>query len=74
MNLSQNNFCKGACMFKQRGITIEGKVYSYASGKDLFDVLILNGLKYYQKNMRGYSIGANMIEPIHREVERHFNI
>lgn len=75
MNLSKNNFSKSACKFQRPGnIDIEGTVYTYESGKNLFDVVIIGGRKYYQKNMAGYTTDAERIEPIHRSIETHYNI
>ena len=75
MKLSKERFSKGPCRFRTPGkIDVEGTLYTYESQKDIFDIVILNGMKYYQKNMRGYSNRIDVIEPIHCEIERHYNI
>jgi len=72
MHLSQNNFFEGRQTFKTKeGSTITGQVYTYESKLGLFDVLLLNGRKLYQKNMRGYNLTPTKI---HKEIEKHYSI
>ena len=75
MKLSKNNFSKNLCRFKQPGkIDIEGTTYTYETNNAIYDIAILGGMKYYQKNMGGYSDRIDSIQSIHYEIEKYYNI
>lgn len=75
MRLSKHNFSKSVCQFKQPGkINIEGTIYTYETHKAIFDIAVIKGTKYYQKNMHGYSNRIDSMEPIHYAIESHYNI
>ena len=72
MRLSENNFSKRTCLSgKPSGDKKEVVVYTYETGRAIYDVCIFNGRKYYQKNMRGYTYDQ---EAIHKAIEKHFNV
>jgi len=71
MRLSQNNFFEGRQTFKTReGRLITRRIYTYESKTGLFDVLLLDGKKLYQKNMKNCGLPTK----IHREIEKHYSI
>lgn len=75
MKLSNNNFSKNAYRLKQSGkFYIEGITYTYETRNDIYDITIIDGMKYYQKNMGGYSSRIDSIQPIHYAIENHYNI
>ena len=75
MNLSENNFSSNPCKFKQPdNVDINGTIYTYETDNAIYDIAIINGRKYYQKNMGGYSNLIDNIQPIHYAIENHYNI
>lgn len=75
MRLSENNFSKHTCRFKQKNkIDIEGTEYSYETSKALYDVLVIGDGKYYRVNCKDYSSRIDSIHNIHRAIEKHYNL
>ena len=73
--LNINQFNKTACRFRTPGqIDVEGTTYTYESKHAIYDITVLQGKKYYQKNMAGYHTTIDHITPIHCEIERHYKI
>lgn len=75
MNLSENNFSSNPCNSKQPcSVNVEGTIYTYETKNDLYDIAVIGGRKYYQKNMGGYSNLIDSIQPIHYAIENYYNI
>lgn len=57
-------------------LSLEGKlrtidIYGYESGKALFDVIVVDGVRYFRKSMGGWTIAPT---DVHRKIIKHFNI
>lgn len=75
MKLSENNFSNHPCKLKQSGnIDEKGTIYTYETNNAIYDIAVIDGRKYYQKNMGGYSKLINNIQPIHYAIENYYNI
>jgi len=76
MNLAADRFYKGAFNFRRvAGNPVESvPLYSYEAAARLYDILILDGHKYYRVNMGAWANTIDRIAPAHVEIERHFSI
>ena len=76
MNLSKNNYFKNEIVrFKLKSGEVKtGTLYGYESKNAIYDVLLLDGMKYYQKNAGGWHNTIDKIDLIHNNIERHFEI
>ena len=75
MMLSKNNFYKSVHWFKRPGNTdIEGAIHTYEPNDAIYDIAIINKMKFYQKNMGEYSNRIDSIQPIHCAIEDHYGI
>lgn len=56
------------------GITRDSITYSYETHNSLFDIVVIEGSKFYRVNMGRLSQMISNIKPIHYEIEIHFGI
>ena len=76
MRLAQDRFFKGQFNFKR---TTNSKIekaprFTYETHNALYDIVIIDGHKYYSKNMGILHNTIDKITPIHVKIEQHFNI
>ena len=75
MNLASDRFYQGSFNYRAAGGGVEtAPLYSYESGSTLYDVLLLDGRKYYRSNMGQWFVTLGGIKRVHSDIERHFNI
>ena len=77
MKLSNDRFYSCKVLFRMKdgnAIPKEGMLYTYESGKAIYDVAVLLGEKTYQKNMGGFFHGEEHRTKYHAAVERHFDL
>ena len=49
-------------------------LYSYGSHAKLYDVLVVDGAKFYRVNMGAWANTIDKITPAHASIEQHFAI
>jgi len=71
MRLSKDRFYRGDyCVDRGKGAEVF-PLYSYETSNALYDITIIDGVKFYRINMGQWS---NDNKPIHHEIEKFFNI
>lgn len=74
MKLAPDRFYKGQYNFKRcANCALETiPLYSYETGKALYDVIQLEGVTYYRVNGRTWETSST--EAIHKEIVKHFKL
>lgn len=71
MRLSKDRFYRGDYRIDRGKGAEVFPLYTYETGNALYDVAIIDGVKFYRVNMGQWS---NDNKPIHCEIEKFFNI
>ena len=76
MNTAQDRFFKQSFNFRRTAESAveSAPMYGYESHKKLYDVLVLDGHKYYRVNMGAWANTIDKITPAHASIEQHFAI
>ena len=75
MRTSESRFYTGDSSFKGAdGILRAAKVFSYESQRSLYDVLVIEGMKFVRVNNGQISNMISNWKPHHYAIENHFNL
>ena len=71
MRLSKDRFTRGDYRIDRGKGAEVFPLYTYETSNTLYDITIIDGMKFYRVNMGQWS---NTVKPIHHEIEKHFHI
>jgi len=74
MRLSKDRFTRGDYRIDRGKGAEVFPLYTYETSNTLYDIAIIDGMKFYRVNMGQWSNTIDNVKPIHCEIEKFFNI